>query len=1016
MQARFNVNKTSFERSCLLKYIVQPFDEAPVCQWHQNLWQVPMLAALIGRFGYNVDVLNWNAGAIALPRRYDLLLDISPHNRQAYQEYIKPECPQILYATGSCPAWQRRREEERLEAICRRRGVRLAPRTPPAYDYPHPDAFQALFLVGNRQTLATFDPVTSAQVSFIRNTGYVLPPPADFSQKSPRDFLFFASQPQVLKGLDLLLEAFAATPEVNLYVCSLFQQEPDFCKAYGEELFQRTNIKAVGFVDVQGEVFREIVRRCSYVILPSCSEGISGSVLAAMSAGLIPIVSPVCGLAEDEAHMLEECSVEGIRDAVRRFAGASAEWVRSQSFRSLAIIQQRYNPRHYILSVLKALTGLLGSPPDRYLSSVSHLVQKRSACMIANTRVGIPLTGSRQWHGGVSYVETLVRSLSVLAKSERPQLYLVITERSLADFDCYRPFAHLFDGVIFLGPSVAGLETVLGVTPVHCQSWEELFSLVDFYYPVNSDVLPYRQAVSWIPDFQHRYLPEFFSGYEYQSRESQFLKIARQANLLILNSRAAESDFKKYYPESAVTTKVLSASPYPEESWYFGEPEEVQRKYRLPERFVLCCNQFWVHKNHLTLFQAASLLKKAGHAIHLVCTGSTEDYRIPGFFASLQGEIDRLGIGENISILGLIPREDQLQLLRRSLFVVQPSLFEGLSLVVQECRALGKPIVLSDLEVHAEYHYGTTFRRRDPQDLAEKMEALLPCCQPGPDKEAESRARADALAAVEDRAREFCDIVLEYLGCPGGPVSKPSPAPPVTILTSLAPDNIPAQQAALRSWRQCGFRTVALNAPADISVLQPHFPETKFVPAYRDGRNVYGKAYVYLQDLIACAAKQPTQVCGIVKADIVFKDERLAAFVAKEAAGSILFGSRLDVDSLDAGEGTPRIGGFDYVFFDKKGLGCYPAESFCLGLYWWDYWLTLIAIANDIPGKMLVSPVAYHVRHAAPADVGLWTRLGILLSRYAETDYAVTAEKMAEYQQLLFYTVRDNSVPVHINN
>ncbi|MDR3590931.1 MAG: glycosyltransferase [Negativicutes bacterium] len=1014
-QVMINVNKTGFERHCLLKYIVQPFDESGAGQWHQNLWQVPMLAALIGGFGYNVDAVNWNAEEVVLPRQYDLLLDISPHNRQAYCQYLKPGCPQILYATGSCPSWQRRREEERLEAIRRRRGIRLEPRTSLAYQYPHPDEFQALFLVGNRRTLDTFGPVTSAQVSFIKNSGYVLPPPIDVSQKSPRDFLFFASQPQVLKGLDLLLEAFAASPEVNLYVCSLFSQEPDFCKAYEAELFHRPNIKPVGFVDIRGELFREIVRRCPYVILPSCSEGISGSVLAAMSAGLIPIVSPACGLEQDEAQILEDCSVEGIRDAIRHFAGASDQWLCRQAFRSLAIVQQRYNPRHYILSVAKALAGLLGSPPEPGIPSVSHLVQKRSACMIANTRVGIPLTGGKQWHGGVSYVETLVRSLSALARSERPALYLVISEGSLADFDCYRPFVHLFDGLILLGSTVSDLEAVLGTKPIHCQSLDELFSLVDFYYPVNSDVLPYRQAVSWIPDFQHRYLPDFFSGYEYQARESQFLKIAQQAKLLILNSRSAESDFRKFYPESGVVTRILSASPQPEENWYTGNPEEVQAKYRLPERFVLCSNQFWVHKNHLTLFQAVSLLKKTGRAVHLVCTGPTDDYRIPGYFEILQGQIDALGIRENVSILGLIPREDQIQLLRRSLFVVQPSLFEGLSLVVQECRALAKPIVLSDLDVHVEYSYGTTFRRSDPQDLAVKMDALLSSCRPGPDKPAESLARTGALAAVEARAREFCEIVLEYLGCSGLPAPRPEPAPPVTILTSLTPDNILVQQAALRSWRQCGFTAVALNSPADIDALRPHFPDTEFVPAYRDGRSAYGRPCVYIQDLLDCASRRPTAVCGIVKADIVFKGEKLAAFMAKEAADSIVFGSRLDVEALESVEGTPRTGGFDYVFFPKNKTGCYPAESFCLGLYWWDYWLILMAIANDLPGKMLVSPVAWHVRHAAPADVGLWTRLGILLSRYAETDYAVTPEKMAEYQQLLFYTIRDNSVPLHIN-
>lgn len=1006
-EATINVNKTNFARHCLLKYIVSPFVDPPACQWHQSLWQVPQLAALIGAYGYNVDVIDWNTSAVRLDKKYDLLIDISPHNREIYLEHLKPGCPQILYATGSCPAWQRCREEERLADLYRRRGVRLTPATSTAHYYPHPDSFTAMFLIGSQSTLATFGPVASP-VSFIKNTGYVLPPPTDFSQKSARDFLFFASQPQVLKGLDLLLEAFVAMPDVNLYVCSLFQREPDFCRAYEAELFGCPNIKPVGFIDIHGDIFREICRHCGFVILPSCSEGISGSLLTAMSAGLIPVVSQACGLEEDEAITLETCSIDCIKDTVRYLSQASAQWLRNQSFRALAINQQRYSPRHYIISVRQALSAVLGEPDEKVIISGAQLVQKRSACMIANTRVGIPLTGGEYWYGGVSYVETLVRSLAILPKSERPQLYLVVTRSSLDNFNCYRPFISLFDGIIYLGQAIDGLEACFGLKPLHCQSWDELFSLIDFYYPVNSDVLPYRQAVSWIPDFQHRYLPEFFSDYECQSREKQFAKIAAQAGLVILNSRSAAADFKKYYPDSQAKTRVLSAYPYPSADWYQPDPQEIQRKYRLPERYVLCCNQFWVHKNHSTLFQAVAMLKKSGQDIHLVCTGPTNDYRTPGYFDGLQAEIDALAIRENTTILGLIPREDQLQLLRRSLFVVQPSLFEGLSLVVQECRALAKPIVLSDLDVHAEYNYGTLFERMSPADLAQKLAGMLAASQPGPDRAAEADAKAAALKAAENGARQFSAIVLEHLGCRQPAEDTPAP---VTILTALALDNIANQQAAIRSWRRCGFKVAAVNAVDDIDILQPQFPEVEFIAAARDGRKEYGKPLIYLDDLLYWCSRQLSPVCGIVKADTIFTLDTLAAIMAKEASGAMVFGARMDA-AADGGEEVPHIGGFDYIFFDKDIIRIYPPEAFCLGLYWWDYWLTIMAIASDIPAKRVISPVARHIIHSSTADVALWRRLGMLLANYASTDFAVTADTMAAYQQLLFTTIKDNSEPL----
>lgn len=1004
-----NVNATGFGRHCLLKYITGPFGGAGAFAWHQNHWQVPALAAVIGEFGYNVDVVEWNAEAIAFDKHYDLLVDISPHNDHVYRQYLKDSCIRILYATGAAPAWQRRQEEARLEYLWRRRGLRLAPQTTPPPDYPSPSEFDSFFLMGNRHTLATFGEIGPAKVFLIKNSGYIMTPPTDFSAKAAGNFLFFASRNQILKGLDLLLDAFASRPHANLFVCSLFQKEPEFCRAYEKELFHTANIKAVGFVDWQGGLFRELARQCTYVILPSCSEGMSGSVLTAMSAGLIPIVSKECGLESGDAHILPETTVECIGETIEEFSRISPARLRAETFRSLEIIRERYNPRDYPATIKESLGKVLRKPANENAPTVIQLDKKRRCHMLANIRVGIALTGGKSWHGGVSYIEALVKSVAMLAANERPQLFLVVTAQSLADLELYRPFIAHFDGVILLGEAATNGARLAEHQPVCCHTWEEVFALIDFYYPVNSGVLPYRQAVSWIPDFQHRYLPEYFSGYEAAYRDSQFGQIAEQASLVIFTSRAVENDFRKFYPQAKAATKVLSSWPMPEESWYRGDPAAVQAKYGLPDRFVLCANQFWTHKNHLTLFRAVGLLARGGHDIHLVCTGRTEDYRSPGYFELLQAEIVKLGIADRITILGHIPREDQLQLLRRSLFVVQPSLFEGLSLIVQECRALGKPLVVSDLAVHIEGGYGTLFDRHNPEDLAAKMAGLLAGGRPGPDMTAEAQAREIARREAEKCGREFCSLVLEHLGYAGRPPAAP---PGVTIVTSLVRGNIANQQAALASWRQLGFKVVAVNSPADIAALRPDFPDLEFIPAYRDATAKYGKSYIYFHDLVEYCRQQPTAVWGIVKSDIILRGDGLVPFIAKEAAGAVVFGARVDVDEAGVADGSARSGGFDYLFFDSRAAACYPPEDFCFGLYWWDYWAVIMAIAGDVPAKWLVSPVAYHVKHAVTTDLALWHKLGSLLARYAETDYAVTGDTIAAYQQLLFCTIKDNSAPL----
>ena len=50
---------------------------------------------------------------------------------------------------------------------------------------------------------------------------------------------------------------------------------------------------------------------------------------------------------------------------------------------------------------------------------------------------------------------------------------------------------------------------------------------------------------------------------------------------------------------------------------------------------------------------------------------------------------ESLDIKKYISILGFISRQDQLSLMRDAIAVIQPSLFEGWSTVVEDCKAIG---------------------------------------------------------------------------------------------------------------------------------------------------------------------------------------------------------------------------------------------------------------------------------------------------------------------------------------
>jgi glycosyltransferase involved in cell wall biosynthesis len=169
------------------------------------------------------------------------------------------------------------------------------------------------------------------------------------------------------------------------------------------------------------------------------------------------------------------------------------------------------------------------------------------------------------------------------------------------------------------------------------------------------------------------------------------------------------------------------------------------------------CNQFWKHKDHPTVIKAMSLLKQKGIEITVVCTGATEDFRNPDYYPSLLKLAEDLGVSNQLKVLGFISRHDQIQLIRRSLAIIQPSQFEGWSTVVEDGRSLGKHIFLSNFEVHLEQNPPNTwfFEMGNEVDLANKIENNIYQLNPGPNSENEAKAYTENQNLMKEYGLNF---------------------------------------------------------------------------------------------------------------------------------------------------------------------------------------------------------------------------------------------------------------------
>jgi len=178
------------------------------------------------------------------------------------------------------------------------------------------------------------------------------------------------------------------------------------------------------------------------------------------------------------------------------------------------------------------------------------------------------------------------------------------------------------------------------------------------------------------------------------------------------------------------------------------------------------------------------------------------------------------------------------------------------------------------------------------------------------------------------------------------------------------PLRIEAQQLAVNSWLKLGFKVVSLNLPGEVEHIQAQFPGVHFAAVVRPEPAKYERPNVAVSELFTLLAVAGSRVGGIVNSDVCFcAGNDFPAFIAENAAGGMVFGSRIDVASDNFSPGREYCLGFDYFFFDKELITLFPANDFYFGLPYWDYWVPLVLFLQRVKVKRLVSPVAFHVEH-----------------------------------------------------
>ena len=316
----------------LLSYTTLPFISPQFLQSHTNQWECRRIAEIFLERGYAVDVVDFNNQSFLPKEKYDFCIDVFD-KLNLFSSYLTEDCVKIFHATGAHWLHNNIAEYDRLFDIKKRRNIVLTPQRifQPSHNI---EIANFVTVLGNDFTANTYKYANKNIYSIPISTTHLYPSPKNKNFDSVRkNFIWMGGVGMVHKGLDLVLEAFSNMPDFNLVV--LGKKDNDFEKAYYKELYQTKNIRYVGYVNPESDFFISTLDNSLSLIFPSCSEGGGGSVITAMHAGLIPIVTFESSVSvNDFGVILKENTIAEIQRELQHIASLPVDVLKLRAIQS----------------------------------------------------------------------------------------------------------------------------------------------------------------------------------------------------------------------------------------------------------------------------------------------------------------------------------------------------------------------------------------------------------------------------------------------------------------------------------------------------------------------------------------------------------------------------------------------------------------------------------------------------------------------------------------------------------
>jgi hypothetical protein len=306
----------------LISYLCRLFEldtTLPIDRTHH--FEINEMIRVFSRLGFCIDVIDcMELAQISKIKntKYDVIFGFGSVFYQMTQ--LCPDAVSILYMTENHPSFSEREENKRKNYYYERHRKKVKfTRSGTYYTEQHLEKiYDHIIVLGDAAPFSSlYETIYSIFPTGLINKKFTFLEKEKKHAVTRKHYLWLGSFGAIHKGLDLLLDVFTQEKELHLHICGLSPKDRKFLN-----FSPSSNIHEYGHINIQSDEFIKLVSQCTYIILPSCSEGFSTSIATGMLHGLIPVVMKNTGFdrLNNKAFYLEDFHLDYLTKKIHEYS------------------------------------------------------------------------------------------------------------------------------------------------------------------------------------------------------------------------------------------------------------------------------------------------------------------------------------------------------------------------------------------------------------------------------------------------------------------------------------------------------------------------------------------------------------------------------------------------------------------------------------------------------------------------------------------------------------------------